>query len=68
VSARTGEGLAELCAALVSWLVPDPPLSGAAVPFSVELCDGIMEAQRFVANGDAAAAQRILIALRECEE
>ena len=30
VSARTGEGLAELCALLVKRLVPDPPPSRTA--------------------------------------
>jgi tRNA modification GTPase len=68
VSAKTGEGLAELCAILVSRLVPDPPPSGVAVPFTPRMCQVIVEVQRLVADGDVAAARRILLALRECEE
>jgi tRNA modification GTPase len=51
VSAQTGEGLPELCAALGRWLVPDAPPGGAAVPFTEELCDGIEEAQRLLTAG-----------------
>jgi tRNA modification GTPase len=39
VSARTGSGLAKLCETLSRRLVPAPPASGAAVPFSSEWCD-----------------------------
>lgn len=45
VSALTGAGLAELCAAVVARLVPDPPPPGAAVPFTPSLCEKIAEAQ-----------------------
>jgi tRNA modification GTPase len=38
VSARTGEGLTELCQLLSHWLVPGPPEAGEAVPFTPELC------------------------------
>jgi tRNA modification GTPase len=37
VSARTGQGLQELSAAIVRALVPSPPPLGAAVPFTDEL-------------------------------
>jgi tRNA modification GTPase len=37
VSARTGAGVAELCQVLAGWLVPEPPLPGAAVPFTPDL-------------------------------
>ena len=33
--------------ALARWLVPDPPLPGAAVPFSPFLCDLVEEVWRF---------------------
>jgi tRNA modification GTPase len=68
VSAKTGEGLAELCAALVARLIPDPPPPGAAVPFTPRLCEGIAEAQRFLAAGDAAKTRKILTSLRQCGE
>jgi hypothetical protein len=41
VSARTGAGIAELCAALARALVPDVPPPGAAVPFTEMLCDQV---------------------------
>lgn len=41
VSARSGAGLEQLCAALVARLVPAPPSAGAAVPFTDELASGI---------------------------
>ncbi len=65
VSAKTGEGLAELCAALVNRLVPDPPPPGAAVPFTAELCEGIAEAQGLLVTGEVAEARRIVDALRD---
>lgn len=45
VSARTREGLAELCAALAARLVPEPPAPGAAVPFTAECCTRLDEAR-----------------------
>lgn len=38
VSAATGAGLAGLCQALTTLLVPEPPPPGAAVPFTSEMC------------------------------
>lgn len=63
VSALTGEGLAELCAAVISRLVPDPPPPGAAMPFTAHLCDRIAEGQRVLATGDTAEARRIVTSL-----
>lgn len=65
VSARTGEGLGELCSIVVARLVPDPPPSGAAVPFTPRLCARIVEAQRALGGGDTAEAGRIVAELRE---
>ena len=36
VSARTGEGVPELAAAIANWLVPCPPEPGEAVPFMLD--------------------------------
>jgi tRNA modification GTPase len=44
MSARTGEGLEELCAMLSQGLVADPPPQGSAVPFTPWLCDRVEEA------------------------
>jgi tRNA modification GTPase len=63
VSALTGAGLAELCAAVVARLVPDPPPPGAAVPFMPKMCAGIAQAQSVLAAEDAAQARRIVSAL-----
>jgi tRNA modification GTPase len=65
VSALTGEGLGELCAAVIARLVPDPPPPGAAMPFTPQLCEGIALAQRQLAAGNIAETCRILSALRE---
>lgn len=65
VSAKTGKGLAELCAAIVAHLVPDPPPTEAAIPFTPRLCEGLADAQKTLASGDTAAAHRIMERLRE---
>jgi tRNA modification GTPase len=65
VSARTGAGLTELCAAVVARLVPDPPPFGAAVPFTPRLSEGVAEVQRTLAAGQAGEARRLLAVLRE---
>jgi tRNA modification GTPase len=64
VSAATGAGLPELCAALGGRLVPDPPPAGSAVPFTPALCDGIRKAQRHLADGQAAEARAAVAGLR----
>jgi tRNA modification GTPase len=46
VSARTGEGLSELIAAIAHQLVPDPPPPGAPVPFTVELAEEVRSEPR----------------------
>jgi tRNA modification GTPase len=64
VSALTGAGLAELCAAIASWLVPEPPAAGAALPFGEALCAGIEEAARLLAGGAVSQARHLLATLR----
>jgi tRNA modification GTPase len=64
VSARTGEGVAGLCAAVARWLVPEPPPPGAAVPFTAEQVGAITEAHRHLTGGHAAEARRALSPLR----
>jgi tRNA modification GTPase len=63
VSARTGDGIVDLCAALAGWLVPDPPPAGAAVPFTPELTIMIDDARKRCALGQLEAARRILALL-----
>jgi tRNA modification GTPase len=63
VSARTGEGLAELCSVIVARLVPDPPRSGAPVPFTPRQCEGVAAAQRALHRGASAEAGRIVASL-----
>src|SRR5262249_39080639 len=60
VSAATGTGLAELCAALATHLVPAPPPPGAAVPFTASLIDGIARARELVVHGDLSQARSLL--------
>ena len=67
VSARTGEGLAELCAAVGRRLVPDPPPAGAAVPFAAALADGVLAARRLLRLGRPDEARRAVDALRRAD-
>jgi tRNA modification GTPase len=64
VSALTQEGLPELCAALSAWLVPDPPPSGAAMPFTEHISAAIEDACRLLADGRGNEARQILMGLR----
>jgi tRNA modification GTPase len=63
VSARTGAGLDDLLQALASWLVPQPPGPGAAVPYTPALCDRVERAHGFAMNGRAGEALATLSAL-----
>jgi hypothetical protein len=67
VSAKTGEGLAELCAAVVARSVPDPPPPSAAVPFTPHLCEEIAEARCALTTGNNTEARQIVASLREDE-
>jgi tRNA modification GTPase len=60
VSAKTGQGLAELCAALSRWLVPAPPAPDQAVPFTAELIRDLEQAQRHLSSGQTGQAQMLL--------
>jgi tRNA modification GTPase len=63
VSARTGAGLSELVEALAKWLVPDPPATGAAVPFAPALACQIEEALTDVRAGRIEKTKQSLTAL-----
>ncbi|HVS37856.1 MAG TPA: GTPase [Gemmataceae bacterium] len=67
VSARAGEGLPELCAAISCWLVPDPPPAGAAVPFTAALGEGVLVAQRLLQSGQLAQLRLKVEALRRSD-
>lgn len=60
VSARTGNGIAELADALAQWLVPEAPPAGAAVPFTPELCEQIEAAVRFYSSSEMGEVGRVL--------
>jgi tRNA modification GTPase len=60
VSALTGAGLAELCTAISTRLVPAPPRSGAAVPFTDLWCDRVREAWRLCRAGRVGDGVRVL--------
>jgi tRNA modification GTPase len=66
VSAQTGEGLPELCAALSRWLVPDVPPEGVAVPFFDLLCDNVLSAQHLLGTGDLQLVNGLILETEAC--
>ncbi len=67
VSARTGQGLTELCQSISRTLVPDPPSPGMAVPFTSEQCQQISLAAEALTAGDSQQMSRALSEfLRQC--
>ncbi len=64
VSARTGAGVGDLVHALADWLVPQPPRTGAAVPFTPELAQAIQNAHTHWQAGRITEAAAILQALQ----
>jgi tRNA modification GTPase len=60
VSARTGEGLPELCAEIARRLVPQASDEGAAVPFTREWCDSLEVARRACLAGNSSEARQAL--------
>jgi tRNA modification GTPase len=51
VSALTSDGLEDLCRVLSQRLVPEPPRSGDAIPFTPSLCQGIEQAWEHYCQG-----------------
>jgi tRNA modification GTPase len=64
VSAKTGAGLTELCETIARRLAPDIPPSGAAVPFSAEMCNKLGDLQHALMAEDIDNASYFLSALR----
>lgn len=62
-SALTGEGITELAAAIGRSLVPDPPASGAAVPFTAQQVESLVVARNAIQRQHAAAASEALQSL-----
>jgi tRNA modification GTPase len=60
VSAETGAGVPELCAAVGGWLVSEAPPAGAAVPFTAAIGTAVEQALRCLASGDQEKAGRII--------
>jgi tRNA modification GTPase len=60
ISARTGEGLDLLMAALARRLVPEPPAPGAGVPFRAAQVIHLHRTRRLLAGGRIEAAARAL--------
>src|SRR5262249_14699728 len=60
VSALKGTGIPELCSAIASWLAPDPPPAGSAVPFTPELCEWVEQTRNLIRAGRITEAAAIL--------
>jgi tRNA modification GTPase len=63
VSGLHQQGIEELLHAIAARLVPHPPEPGAAMPFTPDQVDALMEASRALAAGDAAGARHLLDSL-----
>jgi tRNA modification GTPase len=63
VSARTGDGIADLCVRISGRLVPTPPPLGAAVPFTRGLADAVAQAESLLNAGARNAARAALAAI-----
>jgi hypothetical protein len=59
-SAVTGEGIAPLVSAIGRALVPAPPAAGAAVPFTTDHVQRLLDARAAVERRDAEAGARSL--------
>lgn len=64
VSAQTGAGLAELIQSISTWLVPNPPAPGEAVPFTSFQVERIRMARDLVRGGNDAGRERLSELLR----
>jgi tRNA modification GTPase len=62
-SALTGRGIVELAAAIGASLVPNPPPSGAAVPFTARQVESLAVARNAIGRQHASAASDALQAL-----
>ena len=63
VSALTRDGMPALLTAIAERLVPNPPASGSAVPYTHRLADLVVEAEEAFIQGQIELAGRLL---REC--
>ena len=52
VSAKEGTGIADLCRSIASYLVPQAPMPGAAVPYTPSLCSAIESAWQSAKAGE----------------
>lgn len=60
VSALSRAGLTELCSSLATWLVPESPEPGAAVPFSANWCARLEQASPLLKAGSIDELRRLL--------
>ena len=60
VSAQTNQGIADLCRMLSGWLVPHCPGPGAAIAFTAELTEKVLNAKQFCDAGSFPDALRVL--------
>ena len=63
ISAKTGQGIDDLCRSIAEQLVPSPPPCSAAVPFTELQISAIEAAQTLLAKGDCNSAQHQLESL-----
>jgi tRNA modification GTPase len=68
ISAKTGEGIPELCQAINRWLVPEPPPAGAAVPCTRAIAELVRSANRAFAQSNFDDARLQLLSVLEAEQ
>jgi tRNA modification GTPase len=67
VSAKTDEGMSELCQAISGWLVPEPPSAGSAVPCTAAIAERIQTANRLFAQRQYDQARLELLSILKPE-
>lgn len=63
ISAEKGTGLDDLLQAMASWLVPEVPPPGTAVPFTSELCQRIEKARELLEKKQCQKAADVLLGI-----
>src|SRR5262249_55252016 len=68
ISAKTGDGVPELCQAISGWLVPEPPPARAAWPCTTAIAERSQSTNSSFAQGHFDLARRDLLSVLRAEQ